>query len=109
DTFTRIGDGNDPAWSSRPVDPPIDLEATGLEITQAIQDSGNTVPLVANKHTWVRLYVRSASGDERSATARLILTSTGADREIAPVNKRVQVTAAGSTRARAETTFNFLL
>lgn len=109
DTFTRIGDGNDPAWSSRPVDSPIDLEATGLEITQAIQDSGNTVPLVANKLTWVRLYARSASGDERSATARLILTSNGTDREIAPVNKRVQVTAAGSARDRAETTFNFLL
>jgi hypothetical protein len=109
DTFTPIGAGNDPAWSSRPVDPPVDLEATGLEITQAIQDGGNTIPLVANKLTWVRLYVRSVSGDERSATARLIVSQNGTDTTIRPVNQRVQVIAGGSQRANVGTTFNFLL
>lgn len=109
DTFTPIAAGNSPAWSSRPIDTQIDLEATGLEITQAIQDAGNTVPLVANKRTWVRLSARSVSGHERSASARLIISHDGVDTPIEPANRRVQVTAAGSDRANAVTTFNFLL
>ena len=37
-----------------------DLTVDAVEVTQAIQDDANTVPLVANKRTYVRGHVRSA-------------------------------------------------
>jgi hypothetical protein len=42
--------------------PPTDLVIDGMEITQGIQDLDNSVPLVAGKRTFVRLYGRSTSG-----------------------------------------------
>ena len=37
--------------------PPPDLRVIGLEVTQAIQDTHNSVPLVTGKRTFVRVYV----------------------------------------------------
>ena len=37
--------------------PSVDLTVTHLEVTQAIQDWDNTIPLVEDKWTWVRVYV----------------------------------------------------
>ena len=36
-----------------------DFEVTGIEVTQAIQDLNNSVPLVGIKRTYARVYVRS--------------------------------------------------
>ncbi|MGB5052436.1 MAG: hypothetical protein WBO46_26025 [Caldilineaceae bacterium] len=43
----------------RPPEP--DLEATGLEVTQAVQDLNNSVRLAAGKRTFVRFHVRSTT------------------------------------------------
>ena len=37
--------------------PTADLSISGIEVTQTIQDLGNTVPLVANKRTFVRVHI----------------------------------------------------
>ena len=52
--------------------PPVNLEITQMEITQAIQDLNETVQLVAGKRTIVRLHVRSVlGGNKAGVTARL--------------------------------------
>ena len=47
-----------------PTQTPVtaDLWVTHLEVTQGIQDLGNTVPLVARKRTYVRAHVKSNGG-----------------------------------------------
>jgi len=40
-----------------PPGPPNLVTVYGLEITQAVQDLNNSVPLVAGKQTWARIYV----------------------------------------------------
>ena len=40
----------------------VDLTIDRLEVTQAIQNNGNSVPLVENRPTIVRVYTRSQSG-----------------------------------------------
>jgi len=43
---------------------PLDLAVTGLEVTQAIQRTDNSVPLVANKETAVRVYAEQLAGND---------------------------------------------
>jgi hypothetical protein len=50
--------------------PVVDVE--GFEVTQAIQNLNNSVPLVAGKQTWVRVYVNPLS----ALTVNAILTVT---------------------------------
>jgi hypothetical protein len=38
------------------------LQLVGFEVTQAIQNLRNTVPLISDRVTWVRAYVRSLEG-----------------------------------------------
>ena len=59
--------------------PPVNLEVTQMEITQAIQDLNETVQLVADKRTIVRLHVRSILGGSKAGvTARLYRMVGGA-------------------------------
>jgi Tol biopolymer transport system component len=109
DEFSKLQDGFDPAWSSRPVDPPVDLIGTRLEITQAIQDQDNSIPLVEGKSTWIRFYVRSAVKTVNEVGARLIVTRDGVEQIYTPVNQRVVVNSAGSSPDDPAQTFNFLL
>ena len=52
--------------------PIYDLRGTGLEVTQGLQNSANSLRLIANKRTIVRFYVRSGSGaDVGGVTASL--------------------------------------
>jgi hypothetical protein len=50
--------------------PPLDISATGIEVTQGIQDLANSVPLIAGKSTVVRVYANTTS-PVLSTTARL--------------------------------------
>lgn len=54
----------------------VDLTVEAIEVTQAIQDMSNSVPLIRNKKTWVRVYVDigPAAGPAADVTARLYLT-----------------------------------
>jgi hypothetical protein len=42
-----------------PIDASTHIKLMGIEITQAIQDINNTVPLIAGKRTFVRVYLRT--------------------------------------------------
>jgi hypothetical protein len=62
-----------------------DLEVTGLEVTQAVQDLSNSVRLVAGKRTFVRLHARSAQNDYRTF-ATLAVSCDNFGRVLHPVN-----------------------
>jgi hypothetical protein len=49
----------------------IDFQVIGLEVTQGIQDLNNSVLLVEGKRTFVRLHVRSTTGDLGPVDAEL--------------------------------------
>ncbi len=66
-------------------DTTIDLQVTGLEITQAVQNLDNDVRLVAGKRTFVRLHVDSNQGNWRTF-ATLAINCDGFGRVIHPVN-----------------------
>ena len=62
-----------------------DLEVTGLEVTQAVQDLNNSVRLVAGKRTFVRLHARSAQDDWRTF-ATLAVSCDNFGRILLPIN-----------------------
>ena len=47
----------------------IDLEVTGMEITQGIQNLDNEMPLVAGRETFIRVYVEELEYDDGTAWA----------------------------------------
>lgn len=47
---------------TRPPTGPLNFRIDAIEITQAIQDLGNSVPLVRNKTSWARVHVRQTAG-----------------------------------------------
>jgi hypothetical protein len=51
------------AWDPPPSTPPEDLEITGIEVTQGINDLAGSVRLVAGRRTFVRVHVRSTLTD----------------------------------------------
>jgi probable HAF family extracellular repeat protein len=56
----------------------VDMTVTAIEVTQAIQDLQNSVTLVANKRTFVRVHVKSDTKDVPGVTARLYGFRNGA-------------------------------
>ncbi len=73
--------GNVQAWSAAPTASTaiatVDFVASGLEITQAVQDLVNSVPLVEGKRTFARFHVYSASGSYGPVGAQLNLYRNG--------------------------------
>lgn len=67
-----------------------DLVADALEVTQAVQDLKNSVPLVAEKRTAVRFHVHS-SDLTVAATARLKVTGSAGTAFLIPKNFYVHV------------------
>ncbi len=62
-----------------------DLAITDIEVTQGIQDLRNSVRLVANKRTFVRLHVRSKGG-LTWGTGRLVLRQGSSEVTIKPIS-----------------------
>ncbi len=56
-----------------------DVKLLGLEVTQAVQDLKNSVPLVADKRTFVRAYVRATSPDVVGAVMSASLVGTNSN------------------------------
>ena len=73
--------GNTSAWSaaasSGTAIATVDFSAIGLEVTQAVQDMNNSVPMVEGKRTFARFHVKSASGDHGPVSAELNLYRNG--------------------------------
>jgi hypothetical protein len=69
--------------------PTVDMEITDIEVTQGIQDLDNSVPLIENRRTFVRVHVRSkvANTSVAGVTARLVkVGATEFDSGLVPVN-----------------------
>ncbi|MDJ0755276.1 MAG: right-handed parallel beta-helix repeat-containing protein [Ardenticatenaceae bacterium] len=64
----------------------LDLEAFGLEVTQAIQDLNNSVTLIEGKPTYVRVYARSNEPGNYRTTARLRVEKGGNVVFLDPIN-----------------------
>ncbi|MBI4517528.1 MAG: fibronectin type III domain-containing protein [Deltaproteobacteria bacterium] len=90
--------------------PALDLLADKLEVVQSVQDLNNSVPLVANKRTFVRFHVHSTTG-EHQTTARLRV-QRGAEEPIflVPLNPSGHITVRPSpNRAVLDHAFLFAL
>ncbi|HYF65634.1 MAG TPA: hypothetical protein VD886_22590, partial [Herpetosiphonaceae bacterium] len=68
--------------------PVIDMQITGMEVTQGVQDLQNTVPLIKSRRTFVRLYVKASSSSVPGVTARLsrIVAGNPVGNPLLPVN-----------------------
>ncbi|MBX3002149.1 MAG: IPT/TIG domain-containing protein [Caldilineaceae bacterium] len=91
-----------------------DFMADAWEITQAIQNTANAAPLVANKTTYVRFYATQSSGPNTTVVeAKLYGTRNGIDlpgSPLTPVNGlRPLRTGVGYDRARLDDGWYFLL
>jgi hypothetical protein len=65
--------------------PQVNMRVTGMEITQGIQNPNNSVLLVKNRRTFVRLYVKSDGVAVSGVGASLIAPDLG-DNPLQPVN-----------------------
>lgn len=86
----------------------VDLAATGLEITQAVQDLNNSVRLVAGKRTFVRFHVRSAMGTTVPATAKLTVKQGAKSTVLTPINGTAGKVFIPSNPARGSVGQSFL-
>ena len=61
-----------------PISVVVDVTLLGFEVTQAVQDVQNSVPLVADKPTFIRAYVRAdgESGNNIPVSATLVGTNS---------------------------------
>lgn len=79
-----------------------DVLVEGLEITQAIQeypDSGNPVPLVEGKPTYLRAYLRTTDGSPVTTSGRMKVTGDDGSVEfLEPINGPVRALPGGSER-----------
>lgn len=100
----------------------VDLTITGLEVTQGIQCldkttgdttcNDNSVQLIADRPTYVRVYPKVTLSDTPSVTARLTGARNGqplSGSPITPVDNSVYVRLSGANRESTYDSFNFLL
>ncbi|RME82929.1 MAG: hypothetical protein D6775_09450 [Caldilineae bacterium] len=90
----------------------MDFSIDAVEVTQAVQDLGNSVPLVAGKYTIVRVYPRVDVFTGLVPKVRLRGIKNGQElfnSPLAPLNPGVPVFETGANRLLAKGSFNFLL
>ncbi|MAT96497.1 MAG: hypothetical protein CL608_05080 [Anaerolineaceae bacterium] len=85
-----------------------DLFITNLEISQSVQDANNTVPLVANRPTVVRVYTATSSGNSVPNTS-ITLTATRNGVALTPVTSGVKTASGASSRSSLSSTYNVTL
>jgi hypothetical protein len=87
---------------------PPDLSITNLEISQAIQDVNNSVPLVANRPAVVRIYTETSSGSSVPGSS-ITLTATRGGSSLTPITSATMTASAASSRSDLGSTFNITL
>ncbi|WP_420644188.1 hypothetical protein [Candidatus Leptofilum sp.] len=87
---------------------PPDLYITKLEISQSVQDANNSVPLVANRPTVVRVYTETKSGDDGPNTTVTLMAVRGGT-PLTPVTSNSKVASGSSSRANLGSTYNVTL
>lgn len=118
---TVVSDFGNPAQGTRGVDPegvaiaaipptqPVDLTIANMEITQAIQNLANDVPLVQDKTTYVRVYPKVDIADRRVG-ARLRGFRGGLELPGSPLRPLYPLASAHTTGAKRKIlndSFNF--
>ncbi len=105
---------NDAVGLAAAVDTP-ETSVRAIEVTQAVQDWQNSVPLIAGKDTVVRGFVELLPGEaDRVASARLVGTRDGSSLgpPLVPVNSNTElqwIPNIVSRRVLLEDSFNFRL
>lgn len=84
-----------------------DLIATNIEVTQAVQDLNNSVPLVAGKRTFVRFHVRSFWGDTWGM-AQLTVQYSGGTLVLYPINTGWGFLSVKNAPQRSQANHSFL-
>ncbi|MBX3000135.1 MAG: fibronectin type III domain-containing protein [Caldilineaceae bacterium] len=90
----------------------VDFSIDAIEVTQTVQDMTNSVPLVAEKYTLVRVYPRVDVYTGQRPNVRLRAFRNGVElgwSPILPVNPSVAVFSSGANRFALDRTFNFRL
>ncbi|MEZ4593259.1 MAG: hypothetical protein R3D55_19255 [Chloroflexota bacterium] len=87
---------------------PYNLVITGLEISQSVQDASNSVPLVANRPTVVRVYTETGDGSN-VPNSSITLTAIRGGTPLTPVTSNTQTASGASSRANLNSTFNVVL
>ena len=88
--------------------PLLDLSIESLEITQAVQTTSNSVPLIAARPTIVRVYAKY-TGPTAPSSVTVALTGTRAGVALPPVTLGPQAVSAAPSRATYSSSFNLLL
>lgn len=114
--FARSAPANVGIWQIGVNATPLvyDFKADGFEVTQAIQNLANDVPLAANKATVVRVYGTEISGPDANAVqVHLVGKRNGQplpDSPLLPINSSRKLKSGGAyDRARLDDSWNFLL
>ena len=87
--------------------PQINMFVTGMEVTQSVQNLANTVTLIKNKRTFVRVYVKSASTAVSGVTAQLDAPSLGLG-PLSPVNPAGKTLTVRANPSRDDINQSFL-
>lgn len=86
--------------------PKVNVRVTGIELTQGIQDDGNSVRLIKGRQTWARVFVKSDGVDVPNLT--LTLTSSEGGGTIYPSGPFLTVKGSPSKNALGDS-YVFLL
>ncbi len=93
---------------ANPDNPNLDLEVWAIEVTQGLQDLENRMPLVAERGTVIRVYVRSKSGTIYGIRGMMQITQNG---KVAGVvhsyNQPIAAYENGGDRLELNHTLNF--
>jgi hypothetical protein len=87
--------------------PQINMRVTGIEVTQGIQSLSNSVGLIKNRRTFVRLYVKSDGANVPGVTARLSAPALGGA-PLSPVNPAGTTLSVRGTPSRNDINQSFL-
>ena len=109
-TFTPVVPPTDEPTATPTDEPPptgVDLVIDGLEVTQAIQDVNNSVPLVSGRGTYVRVFARVLNGTADNVT--VAITGSRGGQPLGTVDSSQQAVSSSPTRGDASSTFNIAL
>ena len=111
---SSIFDIDSPIFGTPPGEP-YNIEVTGIEISQGMQNLANDMPLVANRQTIVRVYARETTGRTIDNVKAMLFVSVGAPTEDGGAtgfgfnteSTAITVTPTGGSRLNFEDSFNF--
>ena len=84
-------------WNDATSIPPVNVYVTGMEVTQGIQDANNSVTLIKDRPTYVRVFVKSSGGSVPGVSALLSTSAAVGIQQLLPINSvGTSITVRGS-------------